>query len=321
MLYYSYHRTSTTDQKLDRGVNEINKFINDKGIKLNAEIYTDQCTGKNFNRPSYKELKKQLLHQVNKNKEQVTLIVTELDRLGRDKTLTLKEIREYQNLGIRLMVLEIPTTLTDVSSMEDDKMANMMMETINNMLIEMYASFAHAEMEKRSKRQTEGIQAKKDRGEWADYGRPRALAFDKFTIYYKRVLKGELKPKEVMELLDISKQCYYRYRKEYESNQEHEEKETQKKNCKLTNKEIIEKKVKELDYKLGCYNNMIDKLSKKELKKVIEDLDQERTDVKVKINRKPYVVEITTMDNDKDLSILSVEEYVDRYGDEILEEE
>ena len=45
----------------------------------------------------------------------------------------------------------------------------MMMETINNMLVEMYATFAHAEMQKREKRQREGIASMKERGEWQDH--------------------------------------------------------------------------------------------------------------------------------------------------------
>ena len=97
-------------------------------------------------------------------------------------------------------------------------MATMMMETINNMLIEMYASFAHAEMEKRAKRQKEGIEAKKARGEWDNYGRPRVVDSQEFAKYYKRVLQGKLKPVEVMNLMNINKSAYYRYRKEYEEN-------------------------------------------------------------------------------------------------------
>lgn len=215
MKYYAYHRTSTTDQHLDRGLNSINEFCNEKSIKLDNIIYTDQCTGKNFNRPGYNNLVETIKFQI-ENNEQVTLIVSELDRLGRNKELTLKEIRKFKEIGVRLMVLEIPTTCQDLSLLENS-MAKMMMDTINNMLIEMYASFAHAEMEKRSTRQAQGIEAKKARGEWEDYGRPRVLSFEKFSKEYERVLKGELKPVECMKLLGIPKPTYYRYRKEYES--------------------------------------------------------------------------------------------------------
>ena len=214
MKYYAYHRTSTIDQHLDRGINSINEFCKEKSIKLDNIIYTDQCTGKNFNRPGYSNLVDNIKFQI-ENSEEVALIVSELDRLGRNKELTLKEIRKFKDLGVRLMVLEIPSTCQDLTLLENN-MAKMMMDTINNMLIEMYASFAHAEMEKRATRQSQGIEAKKARGDWDDYGRPRLLPFDKFAKEYERVLNGELKPSECIKLLGIPKPTYYRYRKEYE---------------------------------------------------------------------------------------------------------
>ena len=58
------------------------------------------------------------------------------------------------------MVLELPTTLIDLSQM-DNALARLMIETINNVLIEIYASLAQAEMEKKEKRQREGMEAKK----------------------------------------------------------------------------------------------------------------------------------------------------------------
>jgi DNA invertase Pin-like site-specific DNA recombinase len=217
MLYFAYHRTSTKEQHLDRGISEINEFIAKEEIQLVNEIYTDQQTGKNFNRPCYDKMIQdmELVKKVNPN-ENIALIVTELDRLGRNKQLILSEIRKMQDKGIRLMVLEIPTTLTDLPS--DSSIATMIMETINNMLIEMYASFAQAELEKKEKRQKEGIEAKKSRGEWDDYGRPRALDFEKFSKEYKRVLDGAIKPVECMKLLGITKPTYYRYAKEYNEN-------------------------------------------------------------------------------------------------------
>lgn len=214
MRYYAYHRTSTKEQHLDRGIKAIEDFVNSRDIKLEY-LFTDQQTGKNFDRPQYLIMKNQMIKSI-ENGNKVTLIVSELDRLGRNKELTLKEIRELKDHGIRIMVLEIPTTLTELP--KDNTMATMMMDTINNMLIEMYASFAHAEMEKRAKRQKEGIEAKKARGEWDNYGRPRVVDSQEFAKYYKRVLNGDLKPIEVMDLMNINKSAYYRYRKEYEEN-------------------------------------------------------------------------------------------------------
>ncbi|MEG0133542.1 MAG: recombinase family protein [Clostridium sp.] len=219
MLYFAYHRTSTEDQHLDRGLKEINDYTLENKIELVKEVYTDQSTGKNFDRPSYEKLVNdmELATKINPS-EKVGLIVTELDRLGRNKQLTLKEIAKLKDKGIRLMVLEIPTTLVELP--KDSNISTMIMETINNMLIEMYASFAQAELDKKEKRQREGIAAKKARGEWEDYGRPRAMDFNKFSKEYKRVLDGSIKPVECMKLLDLTKTTYYRYIKEYNENLE-----------------------------------------------------------------------------------------------------
>ena len=50
MAYYGYHRTSTKEQHLDRGIIEIQRFCESQNIKL-AGIFTDKLTGKNFDRP------------------------------------------------------------------------------------------------------------------------------------------------------------------------------------------------------------------------------------------------------------------------------
>lgn len=206
-MIYGYHRTSTQEQHLDRGVKEIESYCKEHNLKL-ERILTDQQTGKNFDRPKYKTLKEDILRQGD------TLIITELDRLGRNKQATMNEIRYYQQHGIRLMVLELPTTLTDLSVMNND-MAKMMLECINSMMIELYASMAQAEMQKKEKRQREGIQAKKERGEWNDYGRPAVMSFDRFEKEYQKVLSGEIKPFELIKELGMTKPTYYRYRKQY----------------------------------------------------------------------------------------------------------
>lgn len=93
----------------------------------------------------------------------------------------IKTVRGFlEEKGVRVMVLELPTTLFDLSQMENN-LAKMMIETINNMMIELYASMAQAEMEKKEKRQKEGMEAKRLRGEWDEVGRPRAIEQEKFN--------------------------------------------------------------------------------------------------------------------------------------------
>ena len=207
MAVYGYHRTSTEEQNLDRGIKEITDYCKNNGLEL-RKIFTDKETGKNFNRPKYQTLREDILMQGD------CLIITELDRLGRNKEATLKELQYFKDTGVRIMILELSTTLQNYSSMENS-LADMMLETINNMLIEMYATFAHAEMVKRSKRQAEGIQAMKDRGEWDKYGRPEVIDFKKFSSEYKKVMDGELRPFECMKLLGMKKPTFYTYVKKF----------------------------------------------------------------------------------------------------------
>ncbi len=210
MKYVAYHRSSTKDQHLDRGIAEITDYCQSNNIKLyKNKVYTDQKTGKNFDRPRYQMLKEEILESGD------TLIVTELDRLGRNKEATLQELRFFKENGIRVMVLELPTTLIDFSTMENS-MARMMMETINNMMIELYASMAQAEIEKKEKRQREGIEAKKARGEWGDYGRPRIMTLDEFSTHYSLVQQGKKKPFELMKELGMTKPTFYRYKNQLE---------------------------------------------------------------------------------------------------------
>lgn len=170
MATYGYHRTSTKEQHLDRGLLEIRRHCEMTHLEL-TDIFTDQMTGKKFDRPEYQFLKKRI-------QPGDILIITELDRLGRNKAEILKELQYYKERKVIVRILEIPTTLIDYSSM-DNSLASLMMETINNMLVEMYAVLAQAEIEKKEKRQREGIAAKKLRGEWDDYGRPSVMSHDK----------------------------------------------------------------------------------------------------------------------------------------------
>ena len=205
-MYYAYHRTSTTDQHLDRGIAELEAFCKANNIEL-EKIYTDQQTGKNFNRPRYQVLKEDILRSGD------TLIITELDRLGRNKQDTLKELRYFQDKGIRVMILEIPTTTQDLSKL-DNSMAKMIMETINNMLIELYATMAQAEIEKKEKRQREGIETKKARGEWEDYGRPKAQKPSNWEEVISQWESGEITAVKAMELTGTKKTTFYKLLKQ-----------------------------------------------------------------------------------------------------------
>lgn len=202
MAVYGYHRTSTAEQHLDRGIKEITEFCQQNKMKL-EKIYTDQQTGKNFNRPRYIVLRDDILRDGD------ILIVTEVDRLGRNKKDTLEELRILSKRNIRVMILEIPTTLQDVSKM-NDSMAKMILETVNHMLIELYAAMAQAEIEKKEKRQREGIEAKKQRGDWSNYGRPRINKPDNWKEVIEKWEEKEISAVEAMKLTGMKKSSFYK---------------------------------------------------------------------------------------------------------------
>lgn len=207
MRYFGYHRTSTADQHLDRGITEIERYAKEKDFAL-KKIYTDRQTGKNFNRPGYLLLKEVL-------DEGDCLIITEIDRLGRNKQETMAELRWFKEHGIRLLILEIPTTLMEFGGLGNE-MARLMLETINNLMIEIYVTMAEGEMHKKEKRQREGLEALRARGEWDKMGRPRVMEQDRFDKEYERVLKGEIPPFKLMRELGLKKSTYYNLKKSYE---------------------------------------------------------------------------------------------------------
>ena len=142
------------------------------------------------------------------------LVITELDRLGRNKVEILHELRYFKEHLIIVHILELPTTLIEFKF--DNELNKLLFETIQNMLIELYATLAQTELEKKEKRTREGIAAMKARGEWDRYGRPHAVTKEQFAETFEKVLQGVIKPMEAMRQMNISTATYYRNKKEYE---------------------------------------------------------------------------------------------------------
>lgn len=204
MKVYGYHRTSTKEQHLDRGIEGITSFCEKQGLKL-EKIYTDQQTGKNFDRPRYTVLKEDVLRDGD------VLIIKEFDRLGRDKQASLKELRELQEMGVKVVFLDIPTSWILATGNVDNKP---IMEMINNILIEVYSTIAQQEIERKEVRQREGIEAMKARGEWDKYGRPRAEIPQDFEKVVASWRNGKMTATEAFTKLGMKKPTFYKKVKE-----------------------------------------------------------------------------------------------------------
>lgn len=211
--FYGYNRVSSKEQHEDRGNTNIEKFCADRGINL-VKIYVDKQSGKNFDRARYRVLKEDVLRAGD------TLIIPEYDRLGRANE-TKTELEYFREQGIRVIFLDIPTTQMDLELIEDN-MARMILTCINDMLISFYDCLARSELARKKKRQKEGYEELKKRGEWSKLGRPRAMSEAAFAAAYESVINGELKTSELQRKLGLSENTYYRYVRECRKKREDE---------------------------------------------------------------------------------------------------
>lgn len=211
MITYAYERVSTKDQHLSRQDTAIKQFR--PGID-EMNIFKDKMSGKNFEREQYQKMKVILEHvctaKTDKN-ELVELVVEELDRLGRTYDGVKEELKWFKDHGIIVRILEIPTTLTDVT-MENKWVVDM----VTNVMIEVYASVAQQELEKRLKRQTEGIAEAKAKG--VKFGRhrkevPEATMKRVYDMWKSKKLTSQ----QAADELEVGLNTFYRRVEEYES--------------------------------------------------------------------------------------------------------
>ena len=193
-MIIGYARVSKVEQVLDRQIESLKEYGCEK-------IYCDKSTGKNFNRPEYIKLKEVI-------RTGDILVVHEFDRLGRNKKLTLKELQYFKDNKIRLIALNLPTTQLNIND-------NIMLETVNNIIIEVYTMIAQQEVEAREKRQLEGIRIAKEKG--IKFGR-RKIEYPKHWESIMQLLKNKtINNLNAMNLLGLKKTTYYRLLKEYKN--------------------------------------------------------------------------------------------------------
>ena len=179
---YFYARVSSKEQNLDR---QIAAF---KALGASErDIITDKQSGKDLNRAGYMALKSAMLRRGD------TLVIKSLDRLSRNKEDIKNELAYFQKEGIRLKVLDLPTTTADFP-IEQAWIADM----IFNILIEVLSTIAEQERQTIRQRQAEGIAAAKARG--AQLGRPKAVKPDNWESVIADWKDGKITAKRAMEL-------------------------------------------------------------------------------------------------------------------------
>lgn len=210
MITYAYERVSSKDQNLERQETAIRNF---RPNISDANIFKDKVTGKTFDREHYNEMKIILEHlsKVNATNDLIEVVFEEMDRLGRDKESIKKELQWYKDRGIYIRILELPSTLVDIDSNN-----KWVMDMVTNILIEVYATMAQQELEKRAKRQTEGIIEAQKKG--IKFGRqPIQLNESEFMTVYNSWKAAEINARQAMNILGVKPNTFYRRVKEYEA--------------------------------------------------------------------------------------------------------
>lgn len=189
---FYYARVSTREQNLDR---QIAAF---KAVgAADRDIVVDKASGKDMNRDGYTALKTAMLRRGD------TLVVKSLDRLSRNKADIKNELTYFMHNGIRLKVLDIPTTMVDFPEGQE-----WVLDMVNNILIEVLSSIAQQERETIRARQAEGIAAAKASGKYL--GRPVVQTPDNWTEAMQRWKNGEITAVKAMELTGLKRSTFYK---------------------------------------------------------------------------------------------------------------
>lgn len=144
-----YLRASTKDQDAERALAELNALNN--SLELGKPIiYVEHYSGTKLERP---ELNK-LLQEANQGD---VLLVESVDRLSRLTQHEFNELkRRIQEKGLRLIVADLPTTHHLIQA--NDSITSSILELINNMLIDLLATRARLDNEKRIERIKQGLE-------------------------------------------------------------------------------------------------------------------------------------------------------------------
>lgn len=201
-MTYGYCRVSTKHQSLNRQIDALVKY----GVSERF-IFTDKYSGKTLNREGLNELLSII-------KSGDSLIVKEIDRLGRNRKETKDLILFFIKEDIDLVCLDMPYLKEFI--IDKIKENEGFIEIMANALLDVILEVAEQERKMIVSRTSEGrVRALL---EGVKFGRPSKVTLDEFKIYYEKFIKREMKANEIQRELNISKQTYYNYIKKLDKN-------------------------------------------------------------------------------------------------------
>ena len=197
---FYYVRVSSKEQHVARQLD----YIKDMNIKIDErDIFIDKVTGKNFEREQYKLLKRIL-------RPGDCLYVKSIDRFGRNYSQILNEWREITNLGVDIVVLDMP--LLDTRAHKD-----LLGTLISDLVLQLLSYVASTELNHIKTRQAEGIKSAKSAG--VKFGRPKKqiVINNNFKTLYNLWKEKKITTKYFQDTLGLKNNTFYRRIKEFEN--------------------------------------------------------------------------------------------------------
>lgn len=190
MSKVGYARVSSKEQNLDRQLDLLSDV---------SKVFADKISGKTAERPQLKAMLEYI-------REGDIVIVTELDRLGRNSKDLTTIMNEIQQKGATLEVLNLPS----MNGIEDENLRRL----INNLVIEIYKYQSEAEREKIRERQQQGIKLAKEKGKFKGGTRKFQKDDPRLNLAFNLYLQG-CSDKEVEEQTGINRRTFRRYRQRF----------------------------------------------------------------------------------------------------------
>ncbi|MCU5674563.1 recombinase family protein [Bacillus cereus] len=197
-INFGYMRVSSKEQNLDRQYEALKSYVTDKDY-----IYSDKASGKDMERKGFQDMLKAM-------RKGDTLYIKSIDRLGRNKELIKDYLEQFKKKGVRVKIIDLPTTMQDVPAGQE-----WVIDMINNIIIEVYTSMAEQERQNIKQRQSEGIAVAKSKGK--HLGRPIMELPEEWNKLYKDWKAGKITAVAFMKEVDMKKATFYKKVKEYEA--------------------------------------------------------------------------------------------------------
>ena len=205
-----YARVSSKEQNLTRQIEALKEYV-DADM-----IVTDKASGKDFNRSGYQSLKVGIGKLVKGD----TLYIKSLDRFSRNKDEAKKELQYFSDNGIRVKVIDIPSTMIDIAEGQE-----WILEMINNILIEVLTSISENERLTIKQRQREGLDVmpideatgkRKSLKTGNVIGRPIIEYPSNWLEIYTAWKNKQITAVQAMDKLKLKKNTFYSLLKKYE---------------------------------------------------------------------------------------------------------